>query len=521
MKIAKITIGLIVCFNYAMPNNYTDSLLIELDKVIQNQEEYQNKKIERINAIKNFFLISKKENELSKQYNVADLLYEEYKTFNYDSAVFYGYQLLEAASQLNNPVNIADAKIKLSLLLLSAGMFTETINTLNTISPTDLNDSLKTTYYRLFARTYFDMADYANDIHFLAIHNMEGYTYIDSALLFASKNSYDYYSINGLRFLRMGDVDSARFYYESLINDFNLSSRQYAIEASSLSFIYFYSDKQEESMQLLIKSAIEDVKYSIKETTAIRNLADMLYKQGDNDRAYSYIQGALDDADFYGANQRKIQISNILPIIEQKQIEIIKHQKSKLLKYSIILLVISVSLFLLVVIVYIQKGRLKFTKLQLAKTNGNLNRFVEKLTEANQIKEEYIGQFFKTITAYIAKIEGFKKSVNRKMTVKRFDEIGEIINKINVKKEREELFQSFDTIFLRIFPDFIDNYNKHLKRGEDPISLENSGLSSEMRIFALIRLGNFSVNTIYTYKTRIKNKLDFTNEEFEKQIKVL
>jgi hypothetical protein len=61
----------------------------------------------------------------------------------------------------------------------------------------------------------------------------------------------------------------------------------------------------------------------------------------------------------------------------------------------------------------------------------------------------------------------------------------------------------------------------------DPASTE---LTSEMRIFALMRLGitdsekiskflNYSVHTIYTYKTRAKNKSIVGNDEFEKRLK--
>jgi DNA-binding CsgD family transcriptional regulator len=50
-----------------------------------------------------------------------------------------------------------------------------------------------------------------------------------------------------------------------------------------------------------------------------------------------------------------------------------------------------------------------------------------------------------------------------------------------------------------------------------------------LRIFALIRLGihdsekiakilDYSVNTIYTYKTKIKNKAKVPNEEFENEV---
>lgn len=56
------------------------------------------------------------------------------------------------------------------------------------------------------------------------------------------------------------------------------------------------------------------------------------------------------------------------------------------------------------------------------------------------------------------------------------------------------------------------------------------GLTTELRIFALIRLGiteneeiarflNLSVNTIYTYKAKIKSKSLVPKEDFDEYIK--
>jgi DNA-binding NarL/FixJ family response regulator len=65
---------------------------------------------------------------------------------------------------------------------------------------------------------------------------------------------------------------------------------------------------------------------------------------------------------------------------------------------------------------------------------------------------------------------------------------------------------------------------------EDRIILkDNQLLNTELRIFALIRMGigdtekiarilNYSVNTIYTYKTKVKSKSLVPNDEFEKKI---
>src|SRR5690606_30123018 len=111
----------------------------------------------------------------------------------------------------------------------------------------------------------------------------------------------------------------------------------------------------------------------------------------------------------------------------------------------------------------------------------------------------------------------------------RIDNLRYIVNSIDLKKERTELYQSFDKVFLKLFPDFIADYNA-LFREEDQVKLnDNELLNTDLRIFALIRMGisendkiakilEFSVNTIYAYKTKIKNKSIVPNEEFEKRI---
>src|SRR5882757_10314498 len=100
----------------------------------------------------------------------------------------------------------------------------------------------------------------------------------------------------------------------------------------------------------------------------------------------------------------------------------------------------------------------------------------------------------------------------------------------HIKKEKEELLKSFDTVFLRIFPDFVGKFNSLFKE-EDQVHLkEGEPLNIDLRIFALIRMGitdndkiaqilGYSVNTIYAYKTRIKNRSIIPNDEFEARIK--
>jgi DNA-binding CsgD family transcriptional regulator len=323
-------------------------------------------------------------------------------------------------------------------------------------------------------------------------------------------------------------MKEARKCYEELLRSKTLDGHQYAIEASSLGYTYKYDQEPELATQMLIRAAIADIQASIKETVAIRNLAETVYKKGDNKRAYNYVKVALDDAYFYGARHRKVQISDILPNIEDRQLEIVMHQRKTFLIYSLSITVLSLLVILFIFIIFRQLRILNKAKKYLSEANKRLSEINRNLLEANLIKEEYIGHFFDTISEYINRFEKIKINVNRKITTHQIEDIKDIIATIDIKQEREQFYISFDSIFLKIFPDFVEAFNQFLK-DDQLISNSKHMLTPEIRIYALLRLGisdndkiarflGYSLNTIYSYKTRIKNRLTIPIDEFEKKL---
>ena len=213
-----------------------------------------------------------------------------------------------------------------------------------------------------------------------------------------------------------------------------------------------------------------------------------------------------------------------------------EEQKSILLTWSIIATFLLLVVIVLVITVMRQVHRLKAAQLIITeahvKEQAINQRLVEtnnKLSEANKIKEEYIGYFFNADSEFFAKIEKFKKSLEQKIAYRKWDDIITLVNNTNLKKEKEDLLQNFDKVFLKLFPDFIQGFNA-LFRPEDQVQLkDHEFLNTDLRIFALIRMGihenekiarilEYSVNTINTYKTKIKNKSIVPNEEFEHRI---
>jgi hypothetical protein len=526
----KVLIFLCVCWattSDVLAANATDSLLNILDKAIENRSFYLHQKRQRIDSLSNILSLTP-----ANQFIAQDILYNnlfnEYRSYNYDSAFSCSVKLLRNAYLSKEKTLIYNSKIKIGFTLLSAGLFKETLDTLDNINLKNLSDSIMLEYYFLLARTYFDMSEYVDDSYYSKIYNVLGNAKLDSAISLCPYDKDKYLSLTGLRHLRNGELKEARKCYEELLQSKSLDGHQYAIEASSLGHIYKFDNEPELAMQMLIRASIADIQASVKETVAIRNLAEIVYKNGEVDRAYNYVKVALDDAYFYGARHRKIQISDILPSIEDRQLEIVKHQRKSFLIYSLSITILSLLVLLFIVIIFRQLNIVKKAKKYLTDGNKRLSEINAKLLEASLIKEEYIGHFFDVIFEYINRFEKLKTNINRKITTHQIDDIKDIVAAIDIKQEREEFYANFDSIFIKIFPDFVEAFNQYLKE-DQLISNNKHMLTPEIRIYALLRLGisdnekiarflGYSLNTIYSYKTRIKNRLTIPMDEFEKRL---
>ncbi|HVB03980.1 MAG TPA: DUF6377 domain-containing protein [Chitinophagaceae bacterium] len=515
--------------------SHFDDQLNKLNETIMMSPHYDNQKLSRINHLDEL-LAQKVQLGLTARFDIYLRLFREYKVFRYDSAYKYARKLEEIAYQLNDRSRIAYARMEIGFTLLSSGMFKETLDSLNRIDIYDVPDSLKAGYYALKGRFYYDLGDYDNDSYYMKLYNKQGDRYMDSALLLYPPHSFEYLYLSGLKDIRSGNKTTALTEFRDLLDKHRLSDHQLALTASTLSDIYIQNGETDTAISLLITATIADVRSSTKETTAIFNLAQLLYKRGDVKDAYDYIESAIGNAIFYGARQRMVQVSDILPLIEGEKMNLVEREKKTLIIYSIVSTFLLLLVIALAIIIFRQVSRLKIAKKKITiahekeqEVNHKLAEVNDKLSEANKIKEEYIGYVFSSNSDFFIKMERIKKSLEQKLETRKLDEIRFIVNNINLKGEKEDLLKNFDKIFLKLFPNFIAEFNV-LFREEDRITLQDNELmNTDLRIFALIRMGihdnekiaeilEYSVHTINTYKTKIKNKSLIPNEEFERRI---
>lgn len=93
----------------------------------------------------------------------------------------------------------------------------------------------------------------------------------------------------------------------------------------------------------------------------------------------------------------------------------------------------------------------------------------------------------------------------------------------------KNFYEHFDEAILNIYPSFIEKFNALLKSGEQVIPKSGELLNTELRLYALVRLGiddsakiaqflRCSVSTVYTYRSKMRKRA-LNGETFEQQVR--
>lgn len=372
--------------------NFTENDFEQLKLEVSRKKLYDGQKEKVIQSIRQQLKNTALTNS-EKQFNFCAQLYEQYKSYQYDSAYVYADKMLVLSQLLKDKARIADTKVKTGFILISAGMFRETFDVLKTVDVRLLKDSTKFEYYSLQARANYDIAAFDHDKHYTPFYDQAGNKYLDSAIAISKPGSYENdYNIGFLQ-IKKANYLAAEATFERLLNRQNLNQHQIAIVASTLSNVYFALHKQQQGVNMLVKAVINDIQTSTKETVALFWLTEKLYKSGDVKSAYQYIQQAMADAEFYGARQRQVQIGSVLSIIAEQNLSLTEKEKTRFLIYLLSTTLLTVLIVLVSLKLFKQLKDVRIKERIIADKNAELEISNHKLEEDTHIKEEYIGYF--------------------------------------------------------------------------------------------------------------------------------
>lgn len=500
----------------------------QLESCLKQRSLYSQQKEARIDSLKQLLHPAMNAEQRFRLYNS---IYEEYYTYRFDSAMLYVDRKEQVAKQLSHRKYHDLSIIHRSVLLSTSGYFSESIQNLEQIDRGKLDDALLVEYYSAYEWAYSMWAEYSNDKVYAPRYYEKEMRYQDSliSVLPAGSSLHHYWKAESL--YRHHRYPEAEERYRKALEGTPVNVRFYAMVTYGLALTYSKLGDWEEYEKYLIKAAISDQVCPLKENLALQELALYIFKNrsGEVATANRYLGYSMEDALFYNNRLRMLEVAKKFPSIvlsyqEQNQL------KSKRLQWSLVFIsILSIGLVLSLIYIYRQMRQLHKRKKILGDMNRELQQLNKALTDTNHTREEYVSLFMDLCAAYIDKLNRYQDLVKRKVKAKQTDDLLKLVNATRLSDtDAKEFFMNFDTAFLNLYPTFIKEFNALLKEGEEITPKRGEILTTELRIFALIRMGVkdsskiatllfYSPQTIYNHRSAVKNRAK-TREEFERQV---
>lgn len=530
-----------MCRLHAADSSRADSLLLKLDQAIKERPIYMEQKELKLAELKRQLHRQIPDEE---RFAILGTLLDEYRSFNTDSALHMAEEREQIAIRLGNREYIDNARMNKADVLGMTGMYKEVMDLMRNIHIDRLSVDIHPYYYHIYRTVYGLMADYAVTAYEKKLYTELTDKYRDSLLLVNKDNLLIHTLIQSDQYNVRNEYDKAI----RLLTDYLALQKDYehdvAICAYTLSESYRLKGDKEKEKEYLIVSAMADMKTAVREYISLRKLAVLLYQEGDIERAYSYVKICMEDAAACNARLRKLEILEIFPIINDAYQQKTEKQQEQM-KWALVSISL-LSLFLLLAIFYVYKQmkkmaaarrevidankRLKELNDELHLSNAQLKEANHSIAENSYLKEEYIGRYMDQCSVYLEKMDNYRRSLGKIAATGNVEELYKNIKSSKfIEGELKEFYTNFDNTFLQLFPTFVEDFNA-LLADDEQISLKaGERMNTELRIFALIRLGitdsvkiaqflRYSVTTIYNYRTKVRNKAAGDRDLLEQEV---
>lgn len=539
----------------------TDHLIAGLDSVLAESGEFIKAKEARIEQLR------KKESSMLKDEErlwLNKMLYDEYFVYKADSAMSYVNSNIDIARRLGRKSLEQEWMINRVFLLAAQGLLYEAEKELAKIDVGSISEETKYQYYETAVYLFSHLTQYIGHNNGLS----ERYDSISGvlrkkALECITPEHPAYYSLRSS--MLSGPSDPEWTYIKSKLSEevekSKLNNRESAINAYSLAKMCMAEGDAEGHTDNLIKSAMADLRMCNRDIASLEELSDIFYEQGDIDRGYAYINQCLKAALLYPNRVRVVNISSVMDKLQQAAEMRNIAQERKLGHSLVVVSILSGVLVLVIVFTFIQFFRLKHAHVKLIESKSLLNDHMkelrdtqdrlysvneelssaneklrqsnDKLVESNFVKEEYVGYVFSICSSYLTKIEEYRKNIARKLKVGKIDDVKSLISNPQIEQEElQDFYHRFDITFLHLYPSFVADFNSLLRPEERIVLKKGELLNTELRIYAIVRLGindsvkiaeflHMSPQTVYNNRLKTRNKALVPKDEFVEMVRQL
>lgn len=533
-------------------------LLATLDSILVQTGELASQKELKIAQLKK--KLSNAAN-FEEEFWINKMLYDESFVFNADSAMKYVDRNIQIATELKKKDWQDEWLINRSFMFAATGLLKEAGEVLEKVDSTSLSDGLKLSYYYQRSYLYSHLGQYMGDQKQV---NNKYYNEFENAnkhmlALVRPKDPLYWWCVASCN--ELSPEDSLFSALENVVLSSHHNTRLDAMNAYGLSNMYKRIGDKEKNMIYLIYSAMADLRVCNRDIASLQELSSLLYDAGDIDRAYAYMNYCLKVALLYPNRVRIINISTELDKIYANYQQRDIRWRNSLQNYLYVVTFFSIILVLALIGLYRQTKKLRKSRTELDSANHSLNQHVvelsqmhkqlalanqelqnlnellrsanQKLQESNDVKEEYIGYVFSICSNYISKLDEYRKNINRKLKTGQFEEARQLTDNSSLtQNELKDFYANFDAIFLRVYPDFVADLNSLLRPEEQILLKDASELNTEVRIYALVRLGindsvkiadflHCSPQTVYNHRLRMRNKAIIPKDKFAEAVRLL
>ncbi len=533
-------------------------LLATLDSILVQTGELASQKELKIAQLKK--KLSNAAN-FEEEFWINKMLYDESFVFNADSAMKYVDRNIQIATELKKKDWQDEWLINRSFMFAATGLLKEAGEVLEKVDSTSLSDGLKLSYYYQRSYLYSHLGQYMGDQKQV---NNKYYNEFENAnkhmlALVRPKDPLYWWCVASCN--ELSPEDSLFSALENVVLSSHHNTRLDAMNAYGLSNMYKRLGDKEKTMIYLIYSAMADLRVCNRDIASLQELSSLLYDAGDIDRAYAYMNYCLKAALLYPNRVRIINISTELDKIYANYQQRDIRWRNSLQNYLYVVTFFSIILVLALIGLYRQTKKMRKSRTELDSVNHSLNQHVvelsqmhkqlalanqelqnlnellrsanQKLQESNDVKEEYIGYVFSICSHYISKLDEYRKNINRKLKTGQFEEARQLTDNSSLtQNELKDFYANFDAIFLRVYPDFVADLNSLLRPEEQILLKDASELNTEVRIYALVRLGindsvkiadflHCSPQTVYNHRLRMRNKAIIPKDKFAEAVRLL
>ena len=516
----------------------------QLDEAIKHTEQYTQEREQRITKHRTALEVTK---DPAGQYELCYRLYEEFQPYMNDSAIYYIDRCIALAEKMGDHIRAEQCQLQLAFQCTESGMYNEAMDILRAIDVTQISDAKnRQKYYSTISHLYSEVGYYCKVPRLQREYYATGDRY--RALIDSTVSSRDEaLQIKEMQCFSAGDAQGALKYSDMRLKQVSEGSHEFAIVAFYRYLDYTLKGDSVQARYWVTQSALSDVRNAIMDQGALWELANLLMADGDMDRAYYYIHFAWQCANKFNTVKRNNQISPVLTSISDNYEESLKRANRQLLALAVVASLLA-ALFL-AILFYSNSQRKKLARArnelsmsnqqlgqlnqQLSELNAQLGDTNIRLNESNRVKDEYVGRFIHLCSFYIDRLDEMRKRVNKMVKGKDLAALDKFTEGNELRDQNlNELYEMFDSTFLHLFPNFVADFNA-LLQPESRITLDDPRtLNTDLRIFALIRLGiedssriaeflHYSVNTIYNYRAKVKNGALTDRDSFEARVKAI